>query len=326
MLRSLCLSALLLALLAGALAQPDPNNLPMDNALMMPMVMLVSLDQMPVTTKSTPNGIFAFRHGVLVKYDAKTLQQQGMLELLGPLGPWDKNRLANKDDGMMMLLERTRHMMPSAMAVSGKDLYLTMGGQLYRIDGEKLRMVYSVQIIQPDPLLEIARSLDDGPAMGTKAMRLFMPCQLDVNGNLLQITHGNDIIFVNMDDGKITARSQVPEALSASLITMPNEGPFAAPPAPVGAVDGKTFTTLGIVTKHPEVNEGIWTVKTEDGAEYVLLNGPGSRKNGVPRMEGVRVLVRGTYSKEHPGLATYGKGFIEVNGFLLLTTAEVGKE
>ncbi len=325
MLRHLFVSALVLTMLISALAQPDPRNLPTSEALQMPMLMLGSLDQVPVITKTTPIGVFALRHGVLVKFDAVTLQQQGMLELLGPVSEWDKNRLADKDDGMMMLLERARLMLPPGIAVDGTMLFITLGGQLFASTGRSSSS-NTVCKSSDRPAAEYCPLYEYSPAIATKAASLFLPCQLEVNGKTLQISRDNQIVFVNTEDGKITARASMPALLSASLITMPKDSPFAIAPGVMEAVDGKTYTTLGVITHHAEVNDGCWTVKEYDGTEVVLLNGPGSARRGMPRIEGARVLLRGTFAKEQADMPKYGKGYLLVNSFLLLRQAEAGKE
>jgi len=325
MLRYWYIPALLLAVFSGACAQQDPASLPMAEGLTMPLFMLASLDQMPAIAKNTSNGIFVIRHAVLVKYDATTLQQQGMLELLGPVPAWDKNRLADKDDGMLLLLERARHLLTPAIAVNGKDIYITIGGQLFGIDGEKLKLKFCVQVIEPDPFLAIDRAMEQGTPIATKAAALFKPCQMDMNGKNLEIIYGNAVLFVNAEDGKIIARSIPPPALSENLITMPKDGPLAEQPDTNVPVEGKLFTTIGIVAQHPDVNADCWTVKTFDGTEFVLLNDPSSRNGSVPHVEGARVLIRGILTKDNPWPTRYRAGCLKMNGFLLLTTAQVQK-
>lgn len=324
------LSLVLLLVLANlAFAQPDPNNAPpLDNRLMVPMLMLRSLDQMPAITKNSPQGFFALRHGILVKYDAQTLKEQSTLELLGPLGEWNKERLSNWDDAIIMLLGRVRHMMPGNLLVDGKDLIILLGGQYLRVDSEKMQIKCAVQLLDPDPLLDIARSMQQAEGMAMNAAKLFIPMQAEVDGKVVHITHGSELYIVNAEDGKLLARNSLSAKLNEDLIPMPNipiPGMGGGKPEAATPEDDKPFTIIGVITKHPEAGDGVWTIKEGNGAEYVLLNGQGARQGSVPRIEGVRVLVRGTYRAEAKDMPKFGKGYLEVVGFLLLTTIEAAK-
>lgn len=315
MMRLLCAGLLLVLTLSQLTAQPDPNNPQPDPRLNMPHYILSNLDNMPVMMKAMPQGLFMLRQGVLIKYETGTTREIGRLELFGPMEEWSDEHLNDWDDGMLYLIDRTRRMQIAVMTTSEKNLLILIGSQLFCVDAETCRLRYVLTVLDPDPLMDIVRIIQLGDGMAMRATKLFIPGQVDVQGNVLSVIFNEQFVTVDIARGVILRRDEVPPALLNTMIPPPKTGAFAAKPLPADLADDQPSTLLGRVVVRREDGKDVVLLRWEDGNEFELQGLVVAKLIAEPRIADTRVLLRGTYHK-HPK-----RSVLEVKRYLLLTTA-----
>jgi hypothetical protein len=73
----------------------------------------------------------------------------------------------------------------------------------------------------------------------------------------------------------------------------------------------------GTIVNHPDIEGGIWTVKLDNGDEYVLAGTELEKLLATPQVEGKRAILKGTMASG-AGAAVYGKGTFNVISFQIL--------
>ena len=100
---------------------------------------------------SGPQGVYVFNKGVLARFDAKTLQQLGMVELYGKMDE------LTADAKMMDIMARGQRLLPAGMALHGGDIIILSGDQFFRVDPVTLAIKVNASLLpagQPNTRVE----------------------------------------------------------------------------------------------------------------------------------------------------------------------------
>lgn len=311
--RSLFACAIVLALTAAAWAQPNPNEpqpapriKPNRQELMLGLLNRFGPEQRPLTAL-TPQGFFVLRCGVLAKYDAVSLKPAGVIELFGPLAaPMNKT---TPEEQQQMLIERGKRVLPAAMTVRGTDLLVVIGEQYFRIDAVGCTT-------KARGSLTPAGAPDDMWAP-ERLVKITNPPLLEVNGDVLLVLRDQQLVSVQVADGKVLGTATLPAVMfptPAALMGRGKERPLlqndaATRPAPPPV----QIVVVGKVVHYV----GFWGLKDDEGAQYVLQGAEAERMLKTPQIEGMRVRITGLLSQatEEP---QRGKGNLQVATFQLL--------
>lgn len=301
---------LLIALLGVTLcawAQPDPNAPPpvdmrpekqVQEWVKQIIPMLVA--QPPMMTVA-PDGIFVVRGGVLAKYDAKTLDAVGMVELFGPLPEENKaNAQVN--------LDRLRRLLPGAMLVTNTDLMVVIGEQFFRVDRATLEEKVSVSLFQDQVL-----------APAERLIAVAAPPVLTLDGATLYVTRGSQLLAVTWQDGHVRAVGMLPDPFNGKLPAVGKKAAAAKPRKPVrnaGNPQPREVTVIGTLLRHADGDGIFWTLKAEEGGEYLLSGEPLAKLTDRKDLAGKRLRVTGPLTP--PGKDDWGKGELEIIRYEIL--------
>jgi hypothetical protein len=250
---------------------------------------------------TTPDGIFVVRGGVLAKYDPKTLDARGVIELFGPLPEENKaNAQVN--------LERMRRLMPGAMLCTAQELMIVIGEQFFRVDRVTLEAKVSVSLFQDQVL-----------APAERLIAVAAPPVLSLEGNTLYVTRGSLLLAVNWQDGRVRAAGTLPDPFNGKL---PAVGKKAAAPkvnkrvrAP-GDPQPRELTVVGTLLRHVGEDGAFWTLKAEEGGEYLLSGATLEKLTAHKDIAGKRLRLTGLLTP--PGKDDFGMGELEIIQFAVL--------
>lgn len=160
----------------------------------------------PPILKAGSDGVFTLLGGLLVKFDAATLQQTGTLQLLDrPAPPPD----GAQGDRPPMGPPRGQLMLADATSGHGKVLAL-FGDQLFIVDAVTLKLANKVVLPKPPP----PPGQGNGDANQGPPPRPMsgppMPAALDLHGQMLYVLRGPQITAINITDGSIAAQAMLP--------------------------------------------------------------------------------------------------------------------
>lgn len=218
-----CLLLLALALAISAFAQPElapfeqpppqPGRRP--GNLLGAGMMLENLNS--VNLAILPEGVFVLRNGALAKFTAGTLKPAGVLELFGPApAPPEAQDGAVLRDWLRQTTERS-----GAAATLAQDgrLYIVVGGNYFRVNLATLQVETKADLGVPGN--------NPRPAILAGAP------QLKLEGGVLYIVLGQELITVEPDTGKVAARVALPAELFPAMpgpvagFMPPDAAPFA---------------------------------------------------------------------------------------------------
>lgn len=281
-----------------------------------------------VTMKVLPQGLFVLRGGVLAKFDATNLQEQGVLELFGPAPAPIDMRNATPEERQRAMQDRTKRMQQAEVLPMGADLLVVIGEQFFRIKLADLTIKVQSELVVPDA--------PQPPAQGRQFGGFAMPTTLELKDNTLYVLRGADLLTVDVETGKVVATGKLPVQMvppqpqgnPGGMRDQNNQNnrngrnqPAAgaqrgAAAAPRGEFDeGARMVVVGTL-EHQELEGGFWTLKTELGV-FVLEGAKLNELVKTPDATKKRVRVNGTYAN-HPGIAQFGKGYLTVEKFELL--------
>ncbi len=199
---------LLMGLVSCALAQNIPT--PAKSRLIVPGRYRIRDDAGLVAPAivSGPLGVYVLNRGVLARFDAKTLQQQGLVELYGKL-----EDLPNDGSvAMQTITERAQRFLPAGMALHGGDLIIVSGDQFFRVDPSTLA-------------IKVNASLFDDKQHGARvdAFLSSMAPPMEFSGAILYRVllplnyHSTPTITaIDSNTGKILAEKALPAELSTA--------------------------------------------------------------------------------------------------------------
>ncbi len=301
---------LLFAILACALAafaQPDPDAPPPADLRpekqvqeMMRQLVPMILAQPPLMM-TVPNGVFVVRGGVLAKYDPRSLETEGLVELFGP-APAEGNKanpLAN--------MERLKRLMPGAMLVTEKELLIVIGEHFFRVDRGTLEVLVSVSLFKEQAL-----------APAERLLAVAAPPVLALNGNTLYVTRGNHLLAVNWLDGKVRGMGVLPDPFGGKL---PAVGKAVAPKAnkrgkPAVNPQAREVVVIGTLLHHADRGGDFWALKADEGGEYLLSGETLEKLLDEKQALDKRLRITGLLTPPAPN--DFGKGELAVVKYEIL--------
>jgi hypothetical protein len=156
----------------------------------------------PVSMKAGPAGIFTLAGDTLVKYDA-SLTQVGTLKLV------DQAKAPATQDGAAPPPHRLG---PAVMQLTTGDnakVLVLMGGQFFSIDAASMEITAKTQLPAP-PKPPSDNTVAPANQPGPGGPRPPQP-NLEVNGRIAYVMHGDQIIATNIDDGTLAGQAALPK-------------------------------------------------------------------------------------------------------------------
>lgn len=254
----------------------------------------------PPLMASTPTAVYVVRGGVLAKYDPQTLEAGGLVELFGPL-PDDGNK-ANAQAN----LDKLRRLMPGGMLVTEQNLLIVIGEHFFRVNRATLEVKVNVSLFQ-----------DQALAPAERLLAVAAPPALSLNGATLYVTRGSQLLAVNWEDGKVRAIGALPDPFAGKLPAV-GKLPVAKNNRPVkpGGQPAQAVVLVGALTLHEDNADNFWTLKVDDGGEYLLSGNVLDKLVGEHNNAGKRLRITGMLTP--PGKNDFGKGEVEITKYEIL--------
>lgn len=259
----------------------------------------------------TAKGVFVMRAGTVAKLDGKTLEQQGAIELLGPM----PERPAGRDRAAQARYqaETAKRRQPAAWLFTETDVIVVMANTFFRIDPVKFEVKAKTDLADPNAVLDPNANPNVNFAAPAAPI-------LKLAEKVLYILQDTKIAEVDIVEGKVLARGVLPAAMQPA----PRRNPGGLNPQPMPtdpAVPAADTAVVGMMVNHPELEGGFWTVRLDNADEYVLAGAQLEKLLAVANIEGKRVRLTGKVSTR-AGLAMFGKGYFDVAAFQVLPDAE----
>ena len=180
----------------------------------------------------TKYGLFVLKGGVLAKFDAATLKQQGAaLELFGPMlkAPTPGVVSTTQDHSTLMTwsIASGIRRCPAAMLAKDDELLIVMYNSVFRVNQQTMTLdTTQAKLLVDDP---------QNPNMSSPwmVMNLGKPVLL-LNEKVLYILLGTNLVAVNSDTADVLINGALPKEMAPKTPAMPprHPNPNTAPPAP----------------------------------------------------------------------------------------------
>jgi len=302
--RLLTLLFIVLAAACTVFAQPDPNH-PQPEPPRKPAPGQPALPPGGRNTivEATPNGLFVFQSGVVAKFDATTLKPLGTLQLFGPMPapPAMPDTPTPQDQQALMKwkLEAMRRMAAASMLVKDNLLLIVTADTFFRVNQRVMGIEAKIS------LTDIGDEKPNPSAWMT-------PMTLTLQDNMLYILRANQLTALNINNGEITGHGDLPREM---MPITPPAVPDKRTDKPAGDTP-REITVVGVL-HHVALEGGLLALRSVEGDEYVLEGKVIADFSAKQAVEGARARVTGIFS-QHPGVAQYGKGYLEVERIQLL--------
>jgi len=178
----------------------------------------------------TDKGLFALRSGVLVKYDATTLQQIAEYKIFGdaptapvrPTDMTDQAAVAAWRTDMQTYTTSLQKRQGAALMISTKDsLLIVIGDGFGRISQDTLKPEAKASLLPP----ATAPAVVDPNAPAAPVRQTVEPVPGYVlDGTTLFLMRAKEVLSINTVDGTIIARSTLPVELQPAAQNMFNPG------------------------------------------------------------------------------------------------------
>jgi len=166
---------------------------------------------------NTPKGLFALRDGVLAKYDIATLKPAQELQLFGPM-PAPPADFTDNTARQKYFSEFQRRTAPAIMIPKDTSLLVVVSDGFARINQDTLKVEASADLTPAGGTTTAA-----GGGMGRGFQQAAAPGFL-LNGNTLYVMTGKEMLSINITDGKILARTALPQDLQPLQMNFPGGG------------------------------------------------------------------------------------------------------
>ncbi|MHB9130214.1 MAG: hypothetical protein ACYDBB_03870 [Armatimonadota bacterium] len=296
--RNLLVLLLISLTAACVLAQPDPNhpqpeprNKP--KAAQPPRLPAQKGANSAVTVEVTPFGLFVVSGGMLAKYDPVTVKPLGTLQLLEPLpdaAAANKNNKALRD----WRQDLNRRLHPPVVLPQGEVLFIVTGDRFFRVNQQTLA-------------IEMKAELFDGEAGKEPALPLLAPFFGKVNGQTLYLLRGSEVFALDTTTGKVLGRSPLPKEMLL-------QDAARLPEAVAQPEKGRDIVVVGTLVNHAKLEKGCWSLKSDDGNEYVLTGDQANKLAVIPKAAGRRVRITGLFFPG-PNIYQIGIGVIQVTKY-----------
>lgn len=339
---------LLLPVLALAVctlyAQPDPDRPQPDQPVAGRQPLPPGMFPMPATPNDTsavievtPVGVFLLSRGVLARFDAQLAQPTVSLSLFGPM-PEQPQPMMDRTVFLNWQQETNKRTLPGAMVVDGDALLIVSGDTFFRVNQRTL-------VIEAKQTLAPRNDLDMRMNHTTPMLKL--------HETTLYLLRGNEMIALQAKTGENIGRVLLPKDMQFQTMQQPqpgqppqprqdpppnNPGGANPPPGPFGggermnqAFDPKNpfmnntrqtdpvaaQTIVGTLVQYKNLNNGIWTLKGDDGAEYVLEGDMLRKLLQTDNIGQQRVRVTGAVSQRRDQ-PDFSRGYLRIDTFEVL--------
>jgi hypothetical protein len=288
--RRLC-SLVLMIMTAAVFAQPVPEHPQPDVrdaaavkrlAAVNQWVARTLLTEHPVVVQS-PTAVFIYRNGILAKYDARTLEPRGTIDLVGPDDVPVRGRGENKVN-----LQQFKRLLPAALLLRDTDLLFVAGETYARISLEPFKVLVKKPLVpadeaDADPARQLARVAERLASIGVE------PVLSQRDGTLIAV-RGITLTAINIADGRMLATATLPAEMrpvaEAVKARDAKKLPAANVPNPTALV--------GTVLKQNDNGDVYWTLKDDKGKVYIL-DGAGLKElMAAKEILGTRIRANGT--------------------------------
>jgi len=291
-------------LLAGS-AQPNPDAPQPDDprqGVKLQEILKLAGPQMiiqPPLMVTTPAAVFVVRQGVLAKYDARTLETQGMVELFGP-PPAEENA-----ENPLAKLDWIRRLAPGAMLAEEQELLIVIGEQYFRVNRATLEVQVSASLFKAQALAPVER-----------LMAVLSPPVLAMQGETLYVTRGNQLLAVNRKDGVVRGVGALPNLQPVKAPAARAARGKAKPRGKNAGAPAREVVVIGTLLRHADKDGDFWALKADEGGEYLLSGDPLDRLLDDPKAAGARLRVTGLLTPPAPD--DFGKGELEIVKYEIL--------
>ena len=159
----------------------------------------------PPILRAGSDGVFSLLGGLLVKFDAATLQQTGTLQLLEKPAPPD----GSQGDRPPMGPPPRGELLLASLAGGHEKVLALFGDQLFIVDAATLKLTAKVILPKlPAPPGQGSGDAAQGPPPPRFAPP--MPMALELHGQMLYVLRGPQIVAVNIVSGTVVAQGMLP--------------------------------------------------------------------------------------------------------------------
>ncbi len=286
-------------------AQPNPEApLPDDPRQAMKLQELLKqigpliLTQPPLMV-TTPAEVFVARQGMLAKYDARTLEPLGVVELFGPLPA------ADHADHPLARLDWLRRSVPGAMLAEDEELLIVIGEHYFRVNRATLAVQARASLFQAQAL-----------APAERLLAVLAPPVLALQEETLYVTRGNQLMAVNRRDGAVRAVGALPDLQPAKAPVARAARGKAKPRGKNAGVPAREVVVIGTLLRHADNAGDCWALHADEGGEYPLSGDVLDRLLADPKAAGARMRISGLLTPPGPG--DFGKGELEIVKYEIL--------
>ena len=187
--------------------------------------------------ESTSKGVFALRNGVLAKFDTKTLQLAGSVELFGPMPAAPQPGLQQNGSGAIREwhMQVAKRSAPAIMLHKDDSLIIVIGSSFFRVNEDTLVISAQSDLTAPNAA---------PAAPGRMMMQPATAPAYKLEDDHLLLLEDTELISVNTQDGTVVGRTPLPDAMIPS------------PMMPRGNRGGQGWGGGGGDGRHGNVNGG----------------------------------------------------------------------
>jgi len=317
-----------------ASAQPDPNHpeagpaQKQQNVIRQWMVKAALLEHTMVAQNA--RGVFILRNGMLAKFNPDSLAQEGLVDLFPPdaentkappANPFRGGKPAIGDDAdTKALLVQALRLLPSTLLLRDHDILVVAGESYFRIDTATLAIKATSRLV---PVVD--DKLADVQKLAKTLERLqasLSPVTLASNDTTLFIVRGIQIAAVDIEQGTVTAMTQLPLRMRSVVDNVKNVRPAGKRDTPPPKIQPEDMTVVGVLIHHTDKGLDCWTVKNVLGNEFVL---DGPKVKELLAIDGVtagRVRLSGKALMRLADDPQYGAGTLTVLEYQILPKVE----
>ena len=197
----------------------------------------------PLTLAAAGDSLYILRQGVLVKCDAETLEEKGVIHLHGAVATLEAN--ATAEEKISSYLQNAKRLLPGVLLLEDQGLTVIIGDDFFRVDVDTMTVSAKGQFYAT-PNAELKERLErlfvhGNPRVGQRGSRLYL-------------VEDTRVYIAELSTGKVT-ESVLPELLTRNFVLKAEPGELIVEPR-----DGAVMGAMGLL------------LKSEDGLGWRLLD------------------------------------------------------